>query len=85
MAVVLFLSQGTPMLVAGDEFGRSQQGNNNAYCQDNEISWLDWQLVESNSDLHRFFRLIIATRKKHPVFRRDPLAVSVARYSRLVC
>ena len=70
MAVILFLSQGVPMFVAGDEFGRSQQGNNNAYCQDNEISWLDWQLVERNKDLHRFFRLLIAVRKKHPVFRR---------------
>ncbi|MFO7607143.1 MAG: glycogen debranching protein GlgX [Desulfurivibrionaceae bacterium] len=70
-AAILFLSQGTPMLVAGDEFGRSQRGNNNAYCQDNEISWLDWRLAESNRDLLRYFRLLIGLRKKHPIFRRE--------------
>jgi len=70
LAVVLFLSQGTPMFVAGDEFGRTQFGNNNAYCQDNEISWVDWRLAERNHDLLRFFRLLIALRKSHPVFRR---------------
>ena len=69
-AMILFLSQGTPMFVAGDEFGRSQQGNNNAYCQDNEISWLDWGLAEKNQGQLRFFRLLIALRKKHRVFRR---------------
>jgi glycogen operon protein len=69
-AMILFLSQGTPMLVAGDEFGRSQQGNNNAYCQDNEISWLDWRLAEKNGELLRFFRLLISLRKNHRVFRR---------------
>ena len=71
LAVVLMLSQGTPMLLAGDEFGRSQMGNNNAYCQDNEISWLDWRLAEANKDLLRFFKLLIALRKAHPVFRRE--------------
>lgn len=70
MAVILFLSQGAPMLVAGDEFGRSQQGNNNAYCQDNEISWLNWELLEKNSGLHRFYKLLIKLRQDHPVFRR---------------
>ncbi len=70
MAVILFLSQGAPMFVSGDEFGRSQGGNNNAYCQDNEISWLDWRLAEKNSDLLRFFKMLIALRKKHPIFRR---------------
>lgn len=69
-AMILFLSQGTPMFTAGDEFGRSQQGNNNAYCQDNEISWLDWRLAEKNRSLLRFFRLLISLRKKHRVFRR---------------
>ena len=69
-AMILFLSQGTPMLVAGDEFGRTQQGNNNAYCQDNEIGWLDWRLAEKNWELLRFFRLLISLRKKHRVFRR---------------
>jgi glycogen operon protein len=70
LAVILFLSQGAPMFVSGDEFGRSQGGNNNAYCQDNEISWLDWRLVESNRDLLRFFKMLIALRKKHQIFRR---------------
>ena len=59
---VLLLASGTPMLAMGDELGRSQQGNNNAYCQDNAISWLDWDLLERNADLHRFVRLLIAYR-----------------------
>jgi glycogen operon protein len=70
LAVILFLSQGAPMFVAGDEFGRSQRGNNNAYCQDNDISWVDWRLAARNRDLLRFFRLLIALRKKHQIFRR---------------
>jgi len=70
LAVILLLSQGTPMFSAGDEFGRSQRGNNNAYCQDNEIAWLDWRLAEKNGDLLRFFRLLIRLRRDHPVFRR---------------
>lgn len=70
LAAILMLAQGTPMLVAGDEFGRSQQGNNNAYCQDNEISWIDWRLAEENRDQLRFFRLLIALRRRHPIFRR---------------
>ncbi|HSH14331.1 MAG TPA: glycogen debranching enzyme, partial [Desulfurivibrionaceae bacterium] len=68
--VILLLSQGTPMFTAGDEFGRSQRGNNNAYCQDNEVSWVDWSLAEQNADLLRFFRLLIQLRREHPVFRR---------------
>lgn len=70
-AVLLFLSQGTPMLVAGDEFGRTQGGNNNAYCQDNEISWINWNLAQSNSGLLRFYRLLIRLRKDYEVFRRE--------------
>lgn len=70
MAVILFLSQGVPMLVAGDEFGRSQQGNNNAWCQDNELSWINWQLADSNQGLHRFFKQLIKLRRNHPIFRR---------------
>ena len=70
MAVILLLSQGVPMLVAGDEFGRTQQGNNNAWCQDNEISWLDWSLLQSNKGFFRFFKECIALRKKHKIFRR---------------
>jgi glycogen operon protein len=64
----LFLSQGVPMLVAGDEMGRTQQGNNNAYCQDNEISWLNWQ--EADEDLREFTRRLIALRASHPVISR---------------
>ncbi len=66
----LLLSQGVPMLLAGDEFGRSQRGNNNAYCQDNEVSWIDWRLSEANADLLEFVKLLIAIRKEHPMFRR---------------
>ena len=54
MLATLLLSQGTPMMLAGDEFGRTQQGNNNAYCQDNEISWLDWDIKEKGQALIRF-------------------------------
>lgn len=64
----LFLSQGVPMLLAGDEVGRSQKGNNNAYCQDNEISWLDWKSIDK--DLLEFSQKLIQFRKKHPLFRR---------------
>lgn len=71
MAVILFLSQGVPMMVAGDEFGRSQQGNNNAWCQDNEISWLYWGLINKHPDRFRFFKKLIHLRRKHPVFRRE--------------
>ena len=70
MAVILFLSQGVPMLVAGDEFGRSQQGNNNAWCQDNEISWINWQLCEENTEQLLFFKKLIALRRTYSVFRR---------------
>jgi glycogen operon protein len=66
----LFLSQGVPMLLAGDERGRTQHGNNNAYCQDNEISWLDWELDEGREELLAFTRRLIALRRAHPVFRR---------------
>lgn len=66
---VLLASHGTPMLLAGDEFGNTQYGNNNPYCQDNEISWLDWELCEKNEDLRSFFREMIALRKRHPVLR----------------
>ncbi len=62
------LSQGTPMLLAGDEFGRTKQGNNNAYCQDNEISWLDWSFVRKNKELMAFVKLLLALRKEHPLF-----------------
>ncbi|MBQ9630349.1 MAG: glycogen debranching protein GlgX, partial [Treponema sp.] len=67
----LLLSQGTPMILAGDEMQRSQGGNNNAYCQDNEISWINWHDCDKNADILRYTRLLIALRKKHAVFRRD--------------
>jgi isoamylase len=68
MLTTLMLSFGVPMLLGGDEMGRTQQGNNNAYCQDNEISWFDWSAVDS--ELLAFTRRLIAFRKAHPVFRR---------------
>jgi glycogen operon protein len=66
----LLLSQGLPMLLAGDEFGRSQGGNNNAYCQDNEISWIDWQGVEEDAAFLQFARNLIRLRREHIVFHR---------------
>jgi glycogen operon protein len=66
----LLLSQGTPMLLAGDEFGRTQKGNNNAYCQDNDISWVDWEIGESGRALIRFTQKLTALRHKYPVLRR---------------
>jgi len=66
---VLMCSRGTPMLLAGDEFCNTKYGNNNSYCQDNEISWLDWSLVEKNRDIFEFFRFMIAFRKKHEAIR----------------
>jgi len=66
----LLLSIGTPMLLGGDEFGRTQRGNNNAYCQDNELSWFDWKLIEKNHELFRFTKALIALRLSHPAFRR---------------
>ena len=67
---LLFLSQGVPMLCGGDELGRTQQGNNNAYCQDNDISWFDWKLDHTQRHLLEFTQHLIAFRKRHPVLRR---------------
>lgn len=67
----LFLSVGVPMLLHGDEMGRTQKGNNNAYCQDNEVSWLDWSLTKRYGDLLSFCRKLIQFRKANPVFQRD--------------
>jgi glycogen operon protein len=64
----LFLSQGVPMMVAGDELGRTQKGNNNAYCQDNDISWINWK--QADQEFLEFTRKLIHLRKKHPIFRR---------------
>jgi glycogen operon protein len=66
----LFCSQGVPMLLAGDELGRTQNGNNNAYCQDNELSWVDWAMAQANDGLLDFTRMVSALRREHPVFRR---------------
>jgi glycogen operon protein len=67
----LLLSQGTPMLLAGDEFARTQGGNNNAYCQDNEISWVDWSLAEKNAAQVEFVRQLTHLRRKYPILRRS--------------
>ncbi|MGB4876174.1 MAG: glycogen debranching protein GlgX [Candidatus Competibacter sp.] len=68
----LLLSQGVPMLLAGDEAGRSQRGNNNAYCQDNELSWFDWELIwrDDNRELFAFVQRLVRMRQQHPAFRR---------------
>jgi isoamylase len=66
----LFLSQGVPMLLSGDEIGRTQKGNNNAYCQDNEISWVDWKLDKPRRELLEFTRCVIRLLNQHPVLRR---------------
>ena len=71
MLATLLLSQGTPLILAGDEFGRTQRGNNNAYCQDNEVSWLDWTLPEKNESLVRFVRKLTTLRHRYPILRRN--------------
>ena len=68
--VTLFLSQGVPMLLAGDEMGRTQQGNNNAYCQDNAISWVDWSQAAAEQETLQFTETLAGLRRDHPVFRR---------------
>jgi glycogen operon protein len=73
-AAMLLVSQGIPMILMGDEVGRTQGGNNNTYCHDNDHNWFDWWLVEENAELLRFFRNMIAFRHAHPVLRgRDHL------------
>ncbi len=71
MLATLLLSRGTPMILAGDEFGRTQGGNNNAYCQDNEISWLDWDLHEKGRNLVRFVSQVTALRRRLPILTRS--------------
>jgi glycogen operon protein len=68
---ILLVSRGVPMILSGDEFGNTQFGNNNAYCQDNEISWLDWSYLEKNKDIFQYFKKMIAFRKKHPILRKN--------------
>jgi len=68
-AAMLLVSHGMPMILAGDEMGRTQSGNNNAYCQDNELSWIDWGLLDTNAELVNFYKRMIAFRKAHSVLR----------------
>jgi isoamylase len=69
--LTLFIARGVPMLLGGDEFRRTQRGNNNAYCQDNAVSWFDWSLLEKHKEIHRFTRGMIAFRRAHPVLRKE--------------
>jgi isoamylase len=69
-ACYLLFSSGTPMILGGDEFARTQQGNNNAYCQDNELSWFDWSAMERNRDVMEFFRKAIALTRRFPILQR---------------
>jgi len=71
LLATLLLAKGTPMLLAGDEFGHSQQGNNNAYCQDNAISWLDWSALAREADMVDFVRRLIRLRQAHPLLHQD--------------
>ncbi len=71
LLATLLLAQGTPMLLAGDEFGRTQRGNNNAYCQDNEISWLNWSLDDNSRSLVKFVTTLCTLRHKYPILRRN--------------
>ncbi|MEG2440574.1 MAG: alpha-amylase family glycosyl hydrolase [Acetivibrio sp.] len=65
--LMLYLSQGTPLLLGGDEFGNSQEGNNNPYCQDNKITWLNWNDIQKNKEIYEFVKELIAFRKEHPI------------------
>jgi isoamylase len=73
-ATLLLVAHGVPMILAGDEFGRTQRGNNNAYCHDSELTWIDWDLLRQNAGLFRFFRLLVQFRKSHSVLRRRSFA-----------
>ena len=68
---VLMCSRGTPMIYAGDEFGNTQYGNNNAYCQDNEISWLNWDFLKKNREFYLFYKYMVQFRRKHAAIRKD--------------
>ncbi|WP_291080106.1 glycogen debranching protein GlgX [Dietzia sp. UBA5065] len=79
MLTTLILSQGTPMIAHGDEMARTQDGNNNVYCQDNELAWMDWDLDEEKQDLLEFTRSLVHLRRDHPVFRRRRFFGTVLR------
>lgn len=68
---MLFFSQSTPLIFMGDEFGNSQKGNNNPYCQDNETAWLNWKDMDRNKELHEFFKMLVELRQKHPILHMD--------------
>jgi len=70
LLATLLLSLGTPMILGGDELRRTQRGNNNPWCQNNEVSWYDWRLLEKHGDVHRFLRELLAFRRRHPAFLR---------------
>lgn len=76
----LFLAQGTPLLLAGDEFGNTQNGNNNCYCQDNETGWVDWRGITKNSDIFEYIKNLIAFRKKHSILHLDTSLSMLDRY-----
>ena len=69
--LLLMLSQGTPLIMAGDEFGRTKKGNNNSYCQDNDISWINWGLLKTNRDIYEFVKYSISFRRAHPIFHME--------------
>ena len=71
LLATLFLAQGTPMLLAGDEFARTQGGSNNAYCQDSEIGWVDWNISEQSTELQDFVKYLIELRNRYPLLRRN--------------
>jgi glycogen operon protein len=75
LVATLLLSQGVPMLLAGDECRRTQRGNNNAWCQDNDVSWFDWRLVDEHADMVRFVRELVALRRSNPTLRRRTFLV----------
>jgi glycogen operon protein len=81
---LLMLSQGVPLLLMGDEFGRTQQGNNNAYCQDNAVSWVDWSLAQKNAGLVRFTAMLIALRKKYFALSREQFVNRVSWHGTIV-
>jgi glycogen operon protein len=81
---MLLISQGVPLILGGDEFGRTQRGNNNAYCQDNELSWVDWSLAEKNAGLLRFTRMLIGLRQRHFALSREQFVNRVSWHGRRV-
>lgn len=78
--MLLLTAQGTPLILAGDEFGNSQEGNNNCYCQDNEISWLDWNLLKKNKEQFRFVKDLITFRKEHPMLHKEEMLTMTDRF-----